>query len=160
QRLMALERREAERTQEPADTRAALTEALAQQAATSDILRLIASAPTDLQPVFDAIAASAVTLCDAVNGGVFRFDGGLIHLVVDHNGSPDELEIIQRVFPIPPGRGSVTARAILTRAVAHVPDVTTDPEYVYSSLAQTGLRTTLSVPMLRDGNPIGAITAT
>ena len=85
QRLMALERREAERTQEPADTRAELTEALAQQAATSDILRLIASSPTDLQPVFDAIAASAVTLCEAQNGGVFRFDGSLIHLVAHHN---------------------------------------------------------------------------
>src|SRR5213596_2856718 len=81
QRLMAMERREAERTQEPADTRAELTEALAQQAATSDILRLIASSPTDVQPTFDAIAASAVTLCEAENGGVYRFDGRLIHLV-------------------------------------------------------------------------------
>src|ERR671936_654916 len=85
QRLMALERREAERTQEPADTRAKLTEALAQQAATSDILRLIASSPTDLQPVFDAIAASAVTLCEALAGGVVRFDGRLIHVVAHHN---------------------------------------------------------------------------
>ena len=77
QHNMALERREAERTQELADTRAELTEALAQQTATSDILRLIASSPTDVQPVFDAIAASAVTLCEAQNGGVFRFDGTL-----------------------------------------------------------------------------------
>jgi GAF domain-containing protein len=160
QRLMALERREAERTQELADTQAELTEALARQAATADILRLIASSPTDVQPVFDVIATSAVTLCEAQNGGVFRFDGSLIHLVAHHNYSPDELETIQRVFPIPPGRGSVTARAILTRAVAHVPDMATDPEYVYTSLAQTGLHTVLSVPMLRDGHPIGAITAT
>src|SRR5262245_40489924 len=146
QRSMAMERREAE--------------AQAQQAATREILRLIASSPTDVQPVFDAIATRAVTLCEALNGGVFRFDGRLIHLVAHYNWSPADLEIIQRVFPIPPGRGSVTARAILTGAVAHVPDVTTDSEYVYSSLAQTGLRTTLSVPMMRDGHPIGAITAT
>ena len=160
QHSMALERREAECTQELAEAHAGLTEARAQQTATSDILRLIASSPADVQSVFDAIAASAVTLCEALNGGVFRFDGSLIHLVAHHNYSPDELETIQRVFPIPPGRGSVTARAILTGAVAHVPDVTTDPEYVYSSLAQTGLHTTLSVPMVRDGHPIGAITAT
>src|SRR5919108_5952781 len=92
QHNMALERRTAECTQELADTRAELTEALAQQAATSDILRLIASSPTDVQPVFDAIATSAVTLCEAENGGVYRFDGSLIHLVAQHNYSPDELE--------------------------------------------------------------------
>jgi signal transduction histidine kinase len=159
QHNMALERRAAECTQELADTRAELTEARAQQVVTSDILRLIASSPTDLQPVFDAIAASATTLCSAQNGGVYRFDGSLIHLVAHHNYSPDELETIQRVFPIPPGRGSVTARAILTRAVAHV-DIATDPEYVHGSLVQAGFHTSLSVPMLRDGNPIGAITAT
>jgi two-component system, NtrC family, sensor kinase len=160
ERFMALERLEAERTQELADTRAKLTEALAQQTATSDILRLIASSPTDVQPVFDAIAASASTLCEAQNGGVFRFDGGLIHLVAHHNWSPDELEAIRRVFPIPPGGGSVTARAILTRAVAHVPDPVADPEYVPGSLVQAGFRSVLSVPMLRDGHPIGAITVT
>src|SRR4029450_1732594 len=92
QHNMALERRQAECGQELADTRAELTEARAQQAATSDLLRLIASSPTDVQPVFDAIVASAVTLCEAVNGGVFRFDGGLLHLVAHHNWSPDELE--------------------------------------------------------------------
>ena len=114
---------------EPAQAQARLAEAQAQQAATSEILRLIASSPTDVQPVFDAIAASAVTLCEAQNGGILRFDGSLIHLVAHHNWSPDELEAIQRAFPMPPCRGSVAARAILTRAVAHVPDVATDPEY-------------------------------
>jgi signal transduction histidine kinase/DNA-binding response OmpR family regulator/putative methionine-R-sulfoxide reductase with GAF domain len=160
QRLMALERREAERSQELVDTRAGLTEARAQQAATSDILRLIASSPTDVQPVFDAIATSAATLCEAQNGSVCRFDGRLIHLVAHYNYSPDELEAIRRAFPMPPSRVSAAGRAILTRAVAHVPDVATDPEYVNSSLLQSGLRTVLSVPMLQDGHPIGAITAT
>src|ERR1700758_1949859 len=79
QRLMALEEREAERTQELAEAHAGLAEARAQQAATSDILRLIASSPTDVQPIFDAIAVSAVTLCEAQNGGVYWFDGRLIH---------------------------------------------------------------------------------
>jgi signal transduction histidine kinase/DNA-binding response OmpR family regulator/HAMP domain-containing protein len=148
-----LEQRVEERTRE-------LSEALEQQTAISEILRVLSSAPTDVQTTFDAIAASATTLCGAQNGGVFRFDGSLIHLVAHYNWTPDELDTVRRVFPIPPGRGSVTARAILTRAVAHVPDIAADPEFVHSSIAQAGLRATLSVPMLREGNPIGAITVT
>src|SRR5215468_578520 len=81
QRLIALERREAECTQELADTRAELTEALAQQAAMSEILRVISHSPTDVQPVFEAIVASAARLCDAAFSAVVRFDGGLLHLV-------------------------------------------------------------------------------
>src|SRR4029453_2128438 len=134
QHNMALERRQAECVQELADTRAELTEARAQQAATSDILRLIASSPTDVQPVFDAIAASAATLCEAQTGGVYRFDGSLVHLVAHHNVTLDELEALRRAFPMPPSRGSASARAILTRAIAHIPDVAADPEYVASSL--------------------------
>ncbi len=64
------------------------------------------------------------------------------------------------MFPLPPGRGSVTARAILTRAAAHVADMTADPEFEHMSLGQGGIRATLSVPMLRDGDPVGAITVT
>ena len=146
-----LEQHLQERTQE-------LTEALKQQEATREILHIISSSPTDVQPTFDAIAASATALCGAVTGGVFRFDGTLIHLVAHHNWSLDELAAVQRVFPISPGRGSVTARAILTGTVAHVPDIAADPEYVASSIVQAGFHTTLSVPMLRDGDPIGAIT--
>src|SRR5262249_39646088 len=55
-------------------------EALERQTATSEILRVISSSPTDVQPVFEAIAAKAARLCDAVNGMVIRFDGQLLHL--------------------------------------------------------------------------------
>ena len=62
---------------------------------------------------------------------------------------------------MPPSRGSATGRAILTRAVVYIPDVREDPEYRLQSLAQAaGFRSALSVPMLRDGSPIGAITVT
>ena len=104
------------------EAHAQVTESLEQQTATAEILRVISSSPTDVQPVFDAIASSAVTLCEALNGAVFRFDGSLIHLVAHHNYSSDELEAIRHFFPIPPGRGSVTARAIVTGAVAYVLD--------------------------------------
>jgi PAS domain S-box-containing protein len=136
----------------------ALTEALEQQTATSEILGVISSSPTDVQPVFDAIARSAAALCEATNSGVFRFTDGLIHLAAHHNWTADELEAVRRVFPIPPGRGSVTARAISTRAVAHVLDLAADPEFTATAIAQAGFRTTLSVPMLQEGRPIGAIT--
>jgi GAF domain-containing protein len=132
-------------------------EALEQQTATAEVLRVISSSPTDVQPTFEAIAARATNLCDAISGGVFRFDGSLIHLVAQYGWTSSELEIIRRVFPIPPSRGSVTARAILTRSVAHVADVTVDPEFAYPSIAQSGFRTVLVVPMLRDAIAVGAI---
>ena len=133
-----------------------LTEALEQQTATAEILRVISRSPTDAQPVFDAIVHSAVPLCEADMGAVFRFDGNLIHWVAQHGMTPKRLEAMHREFPRPPGRGSTTARAILTRGVVHV-DVAEDPEYTAEALVQAGFRIALSVPMLRDGSPIGAI---
>src|SRR5262249_21749854 len=127
--------------------------------ATADILRVISSSPTDVQPVFDAIAASATRLCGAANSGVFRYDGTLIHLAAHHNWDAEALAAVQRAFPLPPGRGSITARAILSRTVAHA-DIATDAEFTQTRIADAGFRTTLSVPMLRDGLPIGAITVT
>ena len=64
-----------------------------------------------------------------------------------------------RTFPIAPGPGSATARAVLTGAIAHIPDMSADPDFAYPALVQAGYQTSLSVPMLRDGKPIGAITA-
>src|SRR6516165_5249917 len=135
-------------------------EALERQTATAEILRVISSSPTDVQPTFDAIAKAATTLTGALSGGVFRYDGSLIHLVAHYGWTADQLAAVHRVFPIPPGRGSITARAIMTREVAHVADFTADPDFAHPSLSQGGLNTTLSVPMLRDGDPIGAITIT
>jgi two-component system, NtrC family, sensor kinase len=139
---------------------AQVTEALDQQTATSEILRVISSSPMDAHPTFQAIAAAATTLCAAENAGVFLFDGRLIHFAAHHRWTAEDLDAIRRVFPRPPGRGSVTARAILTRAVAHVPDITSDPEYVETSIILAGFRAVLSVPMLRDGQAIGAINVT
>jgi GAF domain-containing protein len=135
-------------------------EALEQQTATAEILRVISSSPTDVQPTLDAIAKAATTLIGASSGGVCRFDGSLIHLVAHYGWTADQLAAAHRVFPIPPGRGSITARAIMTREVAHVADFTADPDFAHPSLSVGGLNTTLSVPMLRDGEPIGAITIT
>jgi signal transduction histidine kinase len=67
---------------------AQVTEALEQQTATAEILQVISSSPTDVQPTFDAIATSATRLCEAEQGTVFRFDGRLIHMVAHHGGGP------------------------------------------------------------------------
>jgi signal transduction histidine kinase len=133
-----------------------LSEALEQQTATAEILRVISGSPTDIQPTFDAIASSAVRLCEAEGGTVFRFDGGLIHMVAHHGGGARELETLRRVFPSPPGRGTITGRAILTGAVVQA-DIAADPEHEHREL--TGFfGAVLAVPMRRDAATIGAIT--
>jgi two-component system, NtrC family, sensor kinase len=138
-----------------------LTEALGQQTATSDILRVISQSQTEVQPVFDAILSSGVRLCGARFGGVFRFDGELIHLVASYEWPTEQLEVVRRRFPMPPGDGSLAARAIRDRRVVQAPD------HVADSLAGTlpkwapggeqRPRSTIAIPMLRDGNPVGAI---
>jgi GAF domain-containing protein/DNA-binding response OmpR family regulator len=136
-----------------------LSVALEQQTATSEILRVISQSQTDVQPVFETMAANALRLCDAKLSAVFRFDGELIHLVALNQFSPEGAAAIRDAFPMRPGKGSITARAILTRGIVHIPDVREDPEYVLQGLAQlANYRSNLSVPMLRDGHPIGAIT--
>jgi GAF domain-containing protein/CheY-like chemotaxis protein/anti-sigma regulatory factor (Ser/Thr protein kinase) len=136
-----------------------LTEALEQQTATGDILSVISSSPTDVQPVFDTIAARARRLCDARECAVFKFDGELIHLVSHAETGADWADALRSAYPRRPGRGMVTARAIQTGSLVHVPDVWADPEYELTEAARAlGVRTTLSVPMIREGEVIGAIT--
>jgi GAF domain-containing protein/CheY-like chemotaxis protein len=134
-----------------------LTEALEQQTATSEILRVISRSPTDVRPTFEAIAASATQLSGAVSGLVIQFDGRLMHLVAHHNLSPERLDALGRAYPQPPSRGSVSGRAILSRSVVQVADVLEDPEYTLPVATTTGYRSALAVPMLRDDVPIGSI---
>jgi len=75
-------------TQALSDAEARATESLEQQAATSEIPRVISSSPADVQPVFDAIVESAVRLCGGLFGAVLRFDGALLHLAAHHNVPP------------------------------------------------------------------------
>jgi signal transduction histidine kinase len=76
----------------------------------------------DVQPVLDTIAAHAARLCDALFAAVYRFDGERIHLGAQHNYPPAALERSRQFFPAPPTRRFFTGRAILDRAVVHVPD--------------------------------------
>ncbi len=136
-----------------------LGESLEQQTATGEILRVISGAQTDVQPVFEAIAANALRLCDATFSTIFRFDGELIHLEALCNVSPEGTAAIREAFPMPVGRGGASARSILTRGIVHIADVREDTEYVLQGLSQAAeFRSILAVPMLHDGRPIGAIT--
>jgi GAF domain-containing protein len=136
-----------------------VTEALDQQTATADILKVISSSPTDVQPVFDAIAHSAARLCDAEVAGVFRYDGQLLHFVAHHGLTPEGAEAMDRAFPMAPSRGSAASRAVLSAGVEQVPDVYADPDYVLGAAAQAGkFRSTVGVPMVRNDVPIGSIT--
>ena len=134
-----------------------LAEALEQQTATSEILRVISNSKTDIQPVFKAIAASATRLCDAVDSLVIRFDGRLMHLVAQHNVIPERLDTLERLFPLPPSRGSVSGRSILSRVAVQVEDITRDREYMLPTATTFGYRTALAVPMLHDDIPIGVM---
>src|SRR5262245_39203092 len=127
--------------------------------ATSDILQVIASSPTDTQPVFDAIARAVVQLCEGLNTYVWLLDGEHYRLVASLNASPDTLAYVQQRFPGLPTRGSTWGRAVLDRAVVHIPDVTVDPEYEHSDVARAdNYRSALAAPLLRQGIPIGALT--
>jgi len=134
-----------------------LTEALEQQTATSEILRVISSSPTDVQPVFNTIARSAVKLCEALFSGVYTFDGEFMRLAAHHNFSPDALKAIEALYPARPSRETAGGRAILNRMVIQVEDVLSDSEYGKALASTGGWRSTISVPMLREGKPIGSI---
>ena len=110
------------------DLHHALREALEQRTATADILRVISSSPTNVQPVFDAIVRSAVKLCNGLFSSAFQFDGELLHVAALHNVSDDGLEAFHRLYPVPPSREFPVGRAILDRALIHIPDAVLDPE--------------------------------
>src|SRR5262245_52319068 len=131
-------------------------EALEQQAATSDILRVISTSPTDVQSVFTAIVKSAVKLCDTLTSCVWRFDGELIHLVAHHNMPPEVLKVYQETYPLPLSKDKLLGQALLERKPVNIADVLASYR---SSVGQRelGHRSVLAVPMLRKGTAIGVI---
>jgi signal transduction histidine kinase/putative methionine-R-sulfoxide reductase with GAF domain len=135
-----------------------LTEALEQQTATSEILRVISQSRMDVQPVFDAIVAAAQELCRASAANVFTFDGNLVHLAACANVNADYIAALRQMFPRPPSRDTAALRAVLTSSVVVVDDVLEDRDYAIGPHSATaGFRSVLAVPLMRDGSPIGAI---
>ncbi|MBI2554498.1 MAG: GAF domain-containing protein, partial [Candidatus Rokubacteria bacterium] len=130
-----------------------LTEALEQQTATAEILRVISSSPTDLQPVLDAVAENAARVCGASDATVLRIEREALQPVATYGRIP--------VDAIPVNRGSVTGRAFVDRRTVHIHDLAAEPDDEFpvgrSFQRRMGHRTTRATPLLREGVPIGAI---
>jgi signal transduction histidine kinase/CheY-like chemotaxis protein len=135
-----------------------LSEALDRQTATAEILRVISRSPTDVAPVFETILARAAQLCGAEHGRLFQFDGERLHLVTSYLASEAAPvgEILASPYPMAPSRKRIAGRAILARGIVRVPDLLAEPDYE-GTLVALGFRSTLAVPMMREGEPIGVI---
>ena len=159
--LNELRQRTAELTGRTAD----LTEALEQRTATSEVLEVISGSPGDLQPVFETMLDKAVHICDAGFGNIFRWDGEAIHLVATHGTPPAFAEARRRISPNPINPKTSLGRMVVTKAVVHVADAAAEPGYLeerepaaVAAVELGGVRTALFVPMLKEGELIGAFT--
>ena len=103
-----------------------LTEALEQQTATSEVLRVIASSPTELQPVLDTVIANAVTLAGAKQGHIRQLDGELLRVVTHYNESPEQIALL-RENPVHFLK-SLSQRAVLEGKPVHSLDAQADPD--------------------------------
>ena len=134
-----------------------LTETLEQQTATAEILQVISSSPTDVQPVFEAIMESAMRLFNSPIAAVFRYDGQLVHLVGTRGWSAEAIEDARRYYPGPPDPHRMSGRVILAAEVLTQEDTQADPSYDKLTAAVGNWRRILAAPMLKDGASIGAI---
>ena len=132
-----------------------LNEAREQQSATSEVLRVIASSPTEIQSVLDAVATTAARLLDVADAYIMRVEGQLLRAVARHGPSPQwAIGTTQAI-----NRDWVTGRAVVDRKTVHVRDLQAAQSEFPEGAAyakQYGHRTTLATPLLREGNPIGA----
>jgi len=133
-------------------------EALEQQTATSNVLDVISSSRGELQPVFDIILKNANRLCDAKFGALFIYENGVIRVPSHVDLPPPLVEHFHKRNDQPPVPGTAIETLIRTKRLIHIPDQRGSPEGL-SSPATTlaGARTYLAVPLLKDGDVIGAI---
>ena len=145
-----LERKVDERTRE-------LTNSLKQQTAISEILRVISSSPTDVQPVLEAIAERAASLCDATAASIYLTEGNTLRHLASKGPLPD---LVTHVDHLPIDRDSLSGRALLERKTIQVPDMLAEEaEYPrsYEIAQRFAHRTVLVTPLYREGQPFGTI---
>jgi GAF domain-containing protein len=161
--LVELKKQLEVRTRELAEARGHLTEALEQQAATSEVLRVISSSPGELAPVFETMLANAVRICEAKFGNLLLYDGSAFRFAALHN-APQAWDELRRHNPVVrPGPNNPLCRMAATKQLQHLADIRKEQAYIEReplivSLAElAGARTVVGVPMLRENELIGAI---
>src|SRR6516165_7819642 len=145
-----------QRTRQLAVAQKRLAEALEQQTAMSEVLGVISSSPTELQPVFETIVKNAARLCNSVLSAIYRSDGEAVHLVAHDHFSAESVAAVRKAYPALLTSGNLIAVSVRERRVVHVADVLVSGGY--SELQRTsGYRSILVVPMMREDTAIGAI---
>jgi GAF domain-containing protein len=134
-----------------------LTESLQQQTATADVLKIISRSAFDLDTVLETLISTAVRLCNCGPGQIFRREGDAYRYAASQmNVDPDYLQH-EQTAEIKPGQGTLIGRVALSKRTVMITDAWNDPEYEEKDAARIGnVRAMLGVPLLRDGEPIGA----
>ena len=145
------------------EAHAQVSGALERETATSEILRVIGSSPTDVHPVFETIARSGVSVCGALGCVVLVVDGGMIRLAATHGVRPERLERFRHEYPLPLSAEIDTAQTIRSRRMFHLADIENNPNATSIDIENArlaGYRTRLMVPMVRGDRTLGLIAVT
>src|SRR6516162_3200278 len=157
-----LEQKLEARTRELSEARGHLSEAREQLAATSEVLGVISSSPSELKPVFDAMLANAVRICEAKFGNLYLHEGGALRVVASHN-VPRAFAEARRRGPFRPAPGSRLGKLIRTKQTVQTADLAATRPYaerdpaVADAVELGGVRTLVVVPMLKNNDLVGAI---
>ena len=142
-------------TRELNEARQLLSEALEQQTATSEVLRVISGSPGELGPVFNTMLENATRICGAKFGVLFRFEGGLFHPTAMLDVPPAFADFLRRQGAFTPEPGRLFGRLSETKDVIHVEDRATEPD-PSPSVRYGGARSSIAVPMLNKNQLVGA----
>jgi signal transduction histidine kinase len=140
-----------------------LAEALEQQTATSEVLRVISSSPGELEPVFQSMLENATRICDAQFGNLYLCEGDAFRVVAMHGAAPAYAEVRKHNPLVRPPPDSALGRVALTKQLAHITDIKTTRSYIerdpflVRGVELGGYRTVVAVPMLKNNELIGAI---
>ena len=136
---------------------------IARQAASIEILRTISENPDDPQPVFETIVRQAQSLCGGTVASVAEFDGELLHMRAIAGADAETRERVMGQYPTPPRPELLVGRVVLTGEAIHISDTQTDPRmsaFNQTIASQNDFRTSLTLPLLREGRPVGGMAMT